>query len=354
MEGTIAQRSTPARERTLAKITDLLVRDSERLDGEQLALFDHVLGCFTPNVPAPAKADLAQKLAELANAPPNVTRTLAFDEDIVVAHAILSRSTQLSDQDLIEIAVMRGTEHMTAICERRHVSELVTDVLVTQGDDQVWRAIASNDGARFSTLAKAELLDRSRADETLQHLLGAREDLSDEDLQQLVTIAREAAKARLTSTLAKVEERAAAPPKPSAPVGLDYARGQEALRALAEKRPVSEFDVASFATKNRAAEAICAISLLAHLPIPTVERAFRERDDDLILVIGKANNWSWRTVRALLGMRDPLLPEPSTRPLGPAFDAISPAGARRALLVVANADKAARSRAAATVRPDET
>jgi hypothetical protein len=354
VEGTIAQRSTPARERTLSKITELLVRDAERLDGEQLALFDHVLGCFTPTVPGSAKADLAQRLAELGNAPPNVTRTLAFDEDIVVAHAILSKSSQLSDQDLIEIAILRGSDHMSAISERRHVSELVTDVLVTKGDDKVWRAIAGNDGARFSTLAKAELLDRSREDETLQDLLGAREDLTDEDVQQLVTIAREAAKARLTSTLAKVEEKAAIPPKPSAPVGLDYPRAQEALRALTEKRRISEFDIASFANKNRAAEAICAISLLAHLPIPTVERAFRERDDDLILVIGKANNWSWRTVRALLGMRDPLLPEPSARPLEPAFDAISPAGARRALLVVANAEKSARSRPAPTVTPDET
>ncbi len=354
VEGTIAQRSAPARERTLSKITELLVRDAERLDGEQLALFDHVLGCFAPTVPGAAKASLAGRLAELANAPPNVTRTLAFDEDIVVAHAILSRSSQLTDQDLIEIAVTRGSEHMTAICERRHVSELVADVLVTQGDDKVWRAIAGNDGARFSVLAKAELLDRSREDERLQDLLGAREDLSDVDVQQLVTIAREAARAQLTSTLAKVEEKAAAPRQPSAPVGLDYPQAQETLRALTEKRPASEFDIASFANKNRAAEAICAISLLAHLPIPTIERAFRERDDDLLLVIGKANNWSWRTVRALLGMRDPLLPEPSERPLGPAFDAISPAGARRTLLVLANAEKTARARQSPSARPDET
>ena len=353
VEGTIAQRSTPARERTLSKITELLVRDADRLDGEQMALFDHVLGCFTPTVPTAAKADLAGRLAELVNAPPNVTRTLAFDEDIVVAHAILARSSQLSDQDLIDIAIMRGSEHMGAICERRHVSELVTDILVTKGDDTVWRAIAGNDGARFSTLAKAELLDRSREDEALQDLLGAREDLSDDDVQQLVAIAREAAKAQLTSTLAKVEEKASVPRRPSAPIGLDYVRGQEELRALTEKRPVSEVDVASFAGKNRAAEAICAISLLAHLPIPTIERAFRERDDDLILVIGKANNWSWRTVRALLGMRDPLLPEPSERPLGPAFDAISAAGARRALLVLANAEKSARSRKPVSPKPDE-
>ena len=55
VEGTIAQRSAPARERTLSKITDLLVRDSEALGADQIALFDHVLGCFTPVVPSAAR-----------------------------------------------------------------------------------------------------------------------------------------------------------------------------------------------------------------------------------------------------------------------------------------------------------
>nr|WP_281411550.1 DUF2336 domain-containing protein [Enterovirga sp. DB1703] len=318
-------------------------------------MFDHVLGCFTPQVPAAARADLAERLADLVNAPPNVTRTLAFDEDIVVAQPILSRSSQLSDQDLVEIAVTRGSQHMTAICERRHVSELVTDILITHGDDKVWRAIAANAGARFSPLGKSELLDRSRGDEALQDILGSRDDLTDQDMQRLVAIAREAAKARLAISLEPPKTRPAAPCPAPAPAGLDYARAQKALRAMSEKRPVSEADIVAFARKDQAAEAIAVISLLAVLPIPTVERVFRERDDEMLLVIGKANNWSWRTVRALVGMRDPLLPEPSARPLEPTFDAISASAARRALQALAHADHGAGLRAVRNaLRPDGT
>ena len=340
VEGTIAQRSTPARERTLSKITELLVRDAERLDGDQLALFDHVLGCFTPNVPVPARANLAERISDLANAPPNVTRTLAFDENIVVAQAILSRSDQLSDQDLIEIAIMRGSEHMTAISERRHVSESVTDVLVTKGDDHVWRTIAGNSGARFSELGKSELLDRSREDEALQDLLGAREDLTDDDVQKLVSIAREAAKASIIQSLEPAEKALNLAPAPSALAGLDYLRAREVLRKLGEKRAVSETDIANFAQKNQAAETITAIAIVTLLPIPMLERVFRDRDDSSLLIIGKASNWSWRTVRALLGLRDPLLPEPTQRTVEPSFNAISAAGARRALLGLMNAEAA--------------
>jgi uncharacterized protein (DUF2336 family) len=346
VENTIAQRSTPARERTLSKITDLLVHDAERLGDEQLALFDHVLGCFTPKVPPAARADLAGRLSELAKAPPNVTRALAFDHDIVVAQPILSRSGQLSDQDLIEIAITRGGAHMTAICERRQVSELVTDVLVAKGDPRVWRAIAANAGAQFSEFGKAELLQRSSQDETLQDLLGARADLTDKDTRQLVAAARHSAKARISRSLPP-EKKAAPAKQPQAPVGLDYASAQQTLRQMAEKRPISEADLASFAAKHLAAEAIAAIAALAVLPVPMIERIFRERNDSSLLIIGKANNWSWRTVRALLGLSHPLLPPPNGRAAEPAFNAISGAEARRTLQGLGAA-------AAGTARPART
>lgn len=342
VEGTIAMRSAPARERTLARITDLLVRDAERLEDEQIALFDQVLGCITPGVAASARADLAGRLAGLGNAPPNVTRALAFDEEIVVAHPLLARSPQLSDQDLVDIAILRGREHMSAICERPHVSELVTDVLVARGDATVRHAIARNSGARFSALGRAELLDRSRDDLALQDLIGARDDLTDDDLQRLVEIARETARAQLRGSMPKLDKPAAAAPARSP--GLDWTRAQGIVRELGERLPLSETDVASFASRHRAAEAICAIAMTTHLPIPLVERVFRERDDDLLLILCKAQNWSWRTVRALLAMRDPMLPPPpDSGALEPTFDAISASGARRTLNILSAGRKQARA-----------
>jgi hypothetical protein len=117
---------------------------------------------------------------------------------------------------------------------------------------------------------------------------------------------------------------------------------------------LSETDIANFARKNQAAETITAVSLVALLPVPMVERVFRERDDSSLLIIGKANNWSWRTVRALLGLRDPLLPEPTQRAVEPSFDAISAAGARRALMGIMNADAVAGRPARPGVRRDGT
>ena len=348
LEGTIAQRSAPACERTLAKIADLYVRDAERFDGEQIELFDDVLGRFTAAVPTAAKASLADRLAGLARSPPNVTRALALDAQIVVARPMLARSRQLTDQDLIEAAVLRGPEHMAAICERPMVSELVTDVLVTQGDGGVRRAIAANAGARFSPLGKEELLERSREDDALQDLLGARSDLSNDEVRRLVALAKEGARARFELQLGGPPER----PAPVPPFGFDYAAAQDHLGRISEKRTLSEADVASLARKGAAAEAIFAVALLAGLPVSLVEGAFRERDDARVVVIGKANNWSWRTVRALLGMRHPLLPAPKEGPLDPPFDAISRSAARRALLVLNGPDKGAAGRRG--VRADET
>jgi hypothetical protein len=337
---TVARSSSRGRERTLARITDLLVRDAARLGEEQVSLFDDVIGRFAPNVPVDARAALAERLSTLRKAPPKVIRALAFDEDIGVAGPVLANSACLNDQDLIEVAIVRGSDHMAAICERPAVSEQVSDILVSQGDSRIWRAIAGNEGAQFSPSGRAELLDRSKSDERLQDALGERSDLSEEELHQLVAMAEDAERERVSATMPPTVADLQAVQREHA---LAYRRAQDALRTLTGKRPLCEGDVAAFASKHRAYETISVIAAIARLPIPIVERMYRERDDDLLLVIGKAYGWSWRTVRAVLSLRAPFLPDPKRGPAETVFEAVSISEARRVLAVVASKGRASLS-----------
>ena len=75
-------------------------------------------------------------------------RALAFDNAIDVAGPILIKSEQLDDPTLVENASEKSQEHLLAISRRRSLSESVTDVLVTRGDQQVLLSAVGNEGAK--------------------------------------------------------------------------------------------------------------------------------------------------------------------------------------------------------------
>ena len=85
-----------------------------------------------------ARAKLAGRLAPVRHAPAGVVRMLAFDDNIEVARPVLSASECLNDSDLIANANSKSQQHLAARYRNAgNLSEDVTDVLVTRGDEQV-------------------------------------------------------------------------------------------------------------------------------------------------------------------------------------------------------------------------
>ncbi len=312
IEESIARGSLERRALSLRRVTDLFLRDAAVLTDEQIELFDLVIARLAAAIETRARAELSERLADAPNAPRGVLRSLAHDE-IVVARPVLSRSERLSDDDLVAVALAQGRDHMLAISERPALAEPVTDVLVSRGDRVVVHAVAANPGARFSDGSITSLVDRARADEALQTLLHQRRDLPENHIVQLLAVAKETARRRLAEGLpertpaalnAAVERSATRLEAALVSDGRDYGRALEAVQALADARTLTEADLAAFAQQGSTEEAICAQALLAGLSVPAAERAFCARDSDLLLVVGKSQGWSWRTMAAVLKLRD--------------------------------------------------
>lgn len=341
VDGSVRRASQPWRARTLGRITDLFVGGADALSAEQVALFDGVIQRFTVAIETRARVELATRLARMPNAPPGTILSLANDE-IVVARPVLTVSPRLDDQALMAIALDRGRDHMLAICERPAVSAPVTDVLVSHGDGQVRHAIAGNHGARFSLAGTATLIDHARQDGGLVDLLGNRPDLSPRETAQLVEIAKATARRHLLALLPGSGEDVSAAVERGAdalrnPAGRprDEAGDEAATERWPAGRALAESDVLAFAEGGRTEEAIAAIASLAALPLPAVARIFEERDNELLIVVGKAGGWSWRTVRALLRLRDPALTERHHfRRAEETFDRLASSNARRVLHVL--------------------
>jgi uncharacterized protein (DUF2336 family) len=116
----VIQRGSPERlQSTLRRLTTLFLEGATRFNDEQIRVFDQVLGPLLDKVETGSRAEVAQRLAPVANAPIEVVRCLAADADISVAGPVLERSPRLAEGDLLEIARTMGEAHRLAIARRK-------------------------------------------------------------------------------------------------------------------------------------------------------------------------------------------------------------------------------------------
>lgn len=318
LELTLQRRDGDGRVETLRRVTDLFLVDASSLGDEQVEVFDEVISRLAAAIETRARAQLAERLADVANAPRGVVRSLAHDA-IEVARPILARSPRLTDDDLVSVANSRGRDHMLAITERETLSEVVTDVLVERGDEIVAHAVAGNAGARFSGKGFDGLMAKAHADEALQALMRQRIDVPPAHMRSLVAIAKDLARKRMASALpasdarmfnaaleegvTTIEDQMRQMAGARGPAVHDYRSASLEVAAVQERGELTEFAVAEYARRHRFEEAVCAVAALARIALPTSERLFMGEDQDLLIIVARAQDWSWDTAKALLKLR---------------------------------------------------
>jgi len=133
LEEAVRGGSSTKRVETLRQVTDLFLNDGERLSDEQVHVFDDVLCLLIARVETRARAELSKLLAPLDYAPFEVIRHLAWDDEIAVAGDVLTHSSRLGTEALVEIASTKGQSHLLAISALENLPEAVTDVIVNRG-----------------------------------------------------------------------------------------------------------------------------------------------------------------------------------------------------------------------------
>jgi hypothetical protein len=82
-----------------------------------------------------------------------------------------------------------------------------------------------------------------------------------------------------------------------------YAAAQSLVQSLQSSGGVSEAHVAEFARAGKFDETAVALSFICDLPIALVERALIDERSEQIIVIARAFDLSWSTVKAILLLR---------------------------------------------------
>src|SRR5690348_1879826 len=130
LEAALANGSAEKHGDMLRQITTLFLTGAEHFNEDHIHLFDDVFGRLIEEIENRAKAELSNRLAPVPNAPMELMRRLAKDDDIAVAGPVLTKSPRLEEKDLIHIASTKGQAHLLALSGRAALQSTVADLLV--------------------------------------------------------------------------------------------------------------------------------------------------------------------------------------------------------------------------------
>jgi uncharacterized protein (DUF2336 family) len=316
LEDVVQHGSAEKRAETLRRITTLFLDGASGFNAEHIALFDDVIGCLIEEIEAKALAELARRIAPVANAPAGVVSTLAKNEDIAVAGPVLKQA-RLADRDLLYIAENKSQAHLLAMSTRPGINEALSDILVERGDREVARSIANNRHAQLSDNAFTTLVKRAEQDSVLAEKVGMRTDIPPRLFRQLLMRASEVVQTRLLAkakpetqteirrVLAQVTDEVAAKAAPR-----NYAAALATVRSLHSQHKLGEADIANFARSGKNEETIAALAILCAVPAEVVDRLMNGERADPVLILARASGFGWQTVRAILNARPGAKPSP--------------------------------------------
>ena len=306
LDEAVSRGTAESRKRALRHATDLLI--AGRYSDEEIWVFGEVIGRIADEIEVAARAQIAKRLAHFDNAPINIIHKLAFDDSIEVAGPVLRDSERLDDNALVANAQTKSQSHLLAISKRKSIEKTVTDVLVTRGNQEVVKSVASNAGARFSEFGFLHLIKRAEGDSILADQLGLRKDIPRRLFQQLIAKASDDVRKRLQrerptmvdQIQTSVTDVAGALQSKFGPVSRSYFVAKRVVATQHQQGNLNENSISGYARSHRFEEVTIGLSLLCSLPSDVIERALVDKNREMLLVLTKALDFSWATTMALL------------------------------------------------------
>ena len=303
--------SKDKRVETLRRVTDLFLGVADRCNEAQIAVFDDVLYHLIKRIETKALEELSTRLAPINNAPIEVIRRLARNDDIVVAAPVLSQSARLTVEDLIEITQTMSQAHLLAISGRTHIHESVTDELLIYGDYEVADKLARNTGAKFSESGFTALVKRAEMDDSLAKRIGLRLDIPLQLLRELLLRATETvrtwllehapqeAQEDIQKVIADISNeviRESTAPR-------DFTHAQQLILAIKARGKLDEAALAEFVNARKYEEVVVTLAELSSGSIQTIAAVMKSDRNDGVLVPCKAAGIKWPVVSMILKTR---------------------------------------------------
>lgn len=160
-----------ARHALLKRLADVVSLPASRINAFERAVTGDLLVEMLRLASAEDRRRVAQRLAPLVEIPNALARMLLRD-DPVIAGLLIEQCASLSDADLVACARDTSPEHRFLIANRRALSEVVTETLLSFGESHVIEAVLRNTTARLCQTAIEGVVSLSRQEPQLcSHVL---------------------------------------------------------------------------------------------------------------------------------------------------------------------------------------
>ena len=159
LQGTTAESRANAVQKLGRALRDIDLGEAER------AFATKLMDRICQDVSALVRRALSVTLQNSPNLPRHIALALINDIDSI-AVPILSSSSILSDQDLVDVLQSRAADKIRAIAQRKTISLHVSHAIVSFGDSAATARLAANDGALISQ-ETAEMIAELHADDDL-------------------------------------------------------------------------------------------------------------------------------------------------------------------------------------------
>ncbi|NQW00858.1 MAG: DUF2336 domain-containing protein [Rhodospirillales bacterium] len=258
---------------------------------------------------------ISETLKDIADAPPEIIRQLAWDAEALVSGPILEYSPVLTDNDLLEIIKQSGSgSNLKAISKRSKVSESVVDAIVETSEEDAIGFLLANKSAqiREETLDKiiaeainveswhAPLVVRPRLSETaamnlarfvaenLLTALTSRKDFAPEVIAAVRTVVNKRLESQDAASVA--DEESTDTPLQEAHAQASKLHGEGALTEAAVLKAMD---------RNQRTFVVAALSVLTDLTIIKMEKAVRQKDPKGMVAIAWKAGLSTKVIEAL-------------------------------------------------------
>lgn len=158
------------------RLCDVVTWPTSRIPAFERDLAADLLIGLLPSASLSTKIVLAQRLAQLSEAPKTLLRYLVRDH-IDVASTLLKDGVGLDDTDLLSAIGPDQLSHAFVLAGRRRLTAAVTESLIRLGDARLTAATLQNQSAALSSGGIDIAVQQSRHDLGLTDLLAARSEL---------------------------------------------------------------------------------------------------------------------------------------------------------------------------------
>ncbi|WDI32242.1 DUF2336 domain-containing protein [Hyphococcus flavus] len=157
------------------KLNDIVVLPAGRISSNERALVADILLQVLDKVEPELRAEVARRVARVAESPPALVRMLLLDEP-AVAEKIITTADSLPEALLIEAAHEGAMAHRMMIARRIDLSTSVADACIAYEEMDVCKLVLKREECLLSPAAVNKLVALSAVNKELQtHLLRRRE-----------------------------------------------------------------------------------------------------------------------------------------------------------------------------------